>query len=200
MTGPEASREFEMAAGGNASAIETLLLRHLPHLERYLGKHVGARVAGQESIADLVQSVCREALERAADERLELRGDEEFRSWLYRAAMLKILNRHRFWRAGRREVERNRPLADVRDDTPTRQLVGSDPTPSSQAIRSEEIDRFAAAFGQLEPDQQAIILLAHVEGLPHDEIGQRLQISPAHSRTRLSRALSRLATLATAPK
>jgi len=187
----------EAAIHGDAAAIEALLVQHLPHLQRYLGKNVGKLVAGKESLSDLVQSVCREALERAADGRFELRGEGEFVQWLYKAAMMKILNRHRYWSAGRRdagEVPIGEDRTEGGDGVP---VPGTDPTPSEGAIRTEELDAFATAFGQLDPEQQAILVLAHVEGLPHEAIGERLGISPAHSRTKLSRTLARLAKLAT---
>ncbi len=177
------------AGNGDAAAIEELLLRHLPHLRSYVRRQVGPLVAGKESLADLVQSVCREALERAADGRLEPRGEGEFVEWLHRAAMLKILNRHRYWSSGRRDE-----VVPLADDRPA-----ADRSPTEGAVAREELDRFAAAFARLDPDQQAIIVLAHVEGLPHRVIGERLGIDEAHSRTRLSRALARLAHLAAGP-
>ena len=194
---PRDKTMLDAAVHGDARAIEALLVEHLPHLQRYLGRNVGRLVAGKESLSDLVQSVCREALERAQDGRLELRGEGEFVQWLYKAAMMKILNRHRYWSAGRRdagEVPIGEDRTEGGDGVP---VAGQDPTPSEGAIHHEELDAFARAFGQLDAEQQAVLILAHVEGLPHEEIGERLGVSAAHSRTKLSRALARLAKLAT---
>jgi RNA polymerase sigma-70 factor (ECF subfamily) len=188
------SRALTAASQGDVAAIDDLLAQHLPDVYRFLQRRAGPRVRGEESISDLVQSVCREVLEHAADGRLKLVGEGPFRQWLYRAATMKLLNRHRYWKAERRDPER---LAHLPSEAGRDPLPGSTPSPSEQAVDDEHAERMAEAFGRLTDDQRTIIMLAHVEQVPHDEIGERLGISPAHSRTRLSRALARLATLAT---
>ena len=56
--------------------MEALLERLLPDLQRYVKRNVGDLLAAKESSSDLVQSVCRELLERLGSERFEYRGKD----------------------------------------------------------------------------------------------------------------------------
>lgn len=188
------ARLVESASGGDAGAAEQLLERYWPDLERYLARRAGGVRGAVESGSDLAQSVCREVLAHLRDQRLRFQGEAEFRRWLFNAAALKLAEKRRYWgadmRAGGRELQ-----ADSADDARERFFL-SLCTPSADAMRREELARLRTAFDALEPDQREIIALSHFEGLPHATIAERLRISEAHSRVRLSRALARLATLA----
>jgi RNA polymerase sigma factor (sigma-70 family) len=59
----------------------------------------------------------------------------------------------------------------------------------------EELERIEAAFGQLSEDQQQVILLSRIVGLPHSAVAEELGRTPAATRSLLSRGLSRLAVL-----
>lgn len=199
MTDESASADPALVAraqAGDAAAIDALLARHVPHLRRYLAKNAAGIVDGRESMSDLVQSVCREAVARLGDGRFEVRGDGEFRMWLYGAAMLKVRNRQRYWNAEARDRARLHS-GSTTSDAGVANAAAGEPSPSDAAIEREESQRLARAFDRLEPEQQAIVLWSHVDGLTHEAIAERLGITPAHSRTKLSRALARLATLAT---
>lgn len=191
MSAIDPSDPLSAASRGDAGAIDALLARHLPGVRRFVARQAGAAVASNESISDLVQSTCREVLERAKDGRFELKTEEAFRDFLYRAALMKVLNRHRFWNAERREAARKEDLADEAV------AAAEGPSPSRSAEVNEELERFAHSFARLDDGQRALVVMAHVEGLSHREIGERLGLSEAHSRTKLSRALARLARLAT---
>ena len=60
---PEAEL-VERATTGDREAVEQLLARHLPRLERYVRLRAGALLRS-EGVSDLVQSTCRELLEKA---------------------------------------------------------------------------------------------------------------------------------------
>ena len=199
MTSPT-SDLVTQASQGDARAVEELLTRYLPDLVSYVGRHAAELVTRRESSDDLALSVCREALECLRSGRFHYQGEGPFRQWLYRAAVMKLMTRHRHWRAERRD-----PAREVERRAPASQTGGArldvhepfhERTPSLDAIQSEELARFQQAFAQLSPRHQAVIELHHVEGLTHAEIGARLEISEANSRVLLSRALSRLATRA----
>lgn len=193
----EGTRELvERASRGEDGAVEDLLGRYLPGLERYVARHASPLVRAQESAGDLALSVCREVLESLRCGSFRYQGEEAFRQWLFRAAAMKLATRHRHWRALRRDPGRLR-AAGV-DDGSRPALAGEphdDRTPSLDAVRSEELARFQASFAELPDRYQQAILLHHVESLGHAEIGARLGISEANSRMLLSRALARLARL-----
>lgn len=183
----------DRASRGDVPALDSLLERYLPEVEHFLRGRASPQLLARESGADLAQSVCREALERLADERLELRGAAAFKQWLYRAAELKLKNRWRYWQAEKRAADREQGLLD---DEGERALYRSIFSPSREAIRREEIERFHRALEQLEEQPRQAIALFHLKGCSHAEIAKQLGISESYSRTLLARGLARLSKLA----
>jgi RNA polymerase sigma-70 factor (ECF subfamily) len=175
--------------------VQALLERYAPDLERYVARHAGGLVRARESSSDLAQSVCREVLERLADGRFRYAGEAAFRQWLYRAAVMKMLQRHRHWQAERRDPAREVGRGPVTEEHGLSALAAG-ATPSEDAIRIEELERFREAFERLAERDQDLIRLHHAEGRTHAEIAAELGISEASSRMALSRALARLAKLA----
>lgn len=190
---PQASDEWiRRASTGDDAAVEHLLVRYLPDLVEYLDRHAAHWLRQRESAADLAQSVCREVLVRVRTGRFSFQGEPQFRQWLYRAAVIKLMERAR--RGG----------ADKRDPAHEQRHVGSDSsfapnavrldtTPSEVAVFHEELARFHAAFAALPARSREVISLKLVDGLAHREIGERLGASEAHSRVMLARALAQLA-------
>lgn len=191
----------DSASRGDAGAVDELLTRLLPDLRRYLAHNAGALVDAKESSSDLAQSVCREVLERWAGERLEYRGEAEFRQWVFNAALFKLRARRRFYLAAKRDAGRERGAGDVGPGSASGSgsdtgLLGVDAaTPSELAEFNEDVERLRAALAKLPENYSRVIHLAHVDGLSHKDIATRLGISEANSRMLLSRALARLATL-----
>lgn len=181
---------------GDPEAVPALLERYLDDLHAYMGRHAGAALQNKETPGDLVQSVCREVLEGVQRGAFEYRGEAQFRQWLYQAALHKIQRKARFFGADRRDQDRELPiesLADSRGELP----LASSRTPSRAAAGREQKERFLDALRQLPDDQRQVVEWAHLEGLPHKEIARRLGVSEANSRMILSRALARLAKVAT---
>lgn len=180
-------------SNGDYAALEDLLEDSLPPLEAYLRRRAGRLVQAKESVADLVQSVCRETLERVADGRLELHGEEEFRHWLFQAALWKLQNRQDFWAAGKRDVRRElRSDRAQTDRSQAEALFFSVTTPSHLAVREEHLELLDQALEQMPQQLREVLVMARIEGCSHGEIAERLQISETHSRTLLFRALARL--------
>jgi RNA polymerase sigma-70 factor (ECF subfamily) len=126
--------------------------------------------------------------------RFQFQGEAAFREWLYRAAPMKLVDRHRRWTAQQRDVGRERPLTPPGDQSGESffQPVAEGGSPSEAAVQNEEFGRFEAAYAQLPERQREILRLHHVEGLPHGDIAARLGLSEANSRMLLSRALARI--------
>ncbi|MCC6781318.1 MAG: sigma-70 family RNA polymerase sigma factor [Planctomycetes bacterium] len=188
---------LDLAGSGDRGAIQDLLGRYAGDLEGYVRCHASDELAMKESSSDLVQSVCREVLEDAARGTFKYRGEAQFRSWLYQATLHKIQMKARYWRAKRREVGREEPVLDASGSTDERFLDLR--TPSLSAELQEERQRLLATLEQLGPEQRQLIEWAHFEGLSHRQIAERLGITEAHSRVLLSRALARLARIASGP-
>ncbi len=185
------------ASGGDPAAFEALLERHLGGLRAFVARNAGALPRAKESQADLVQSVCREVLQDAG--RFEYLGEEAFRQWLYNAALRKILDRRRYWRAERRDVGREEAVvvsAEARPSAFTPQelqrISTGISTPSGAAMVREEAERLGLALGRLTDGDRSVIRLIYVEELTHAQAAERLGCSEVASRKMLSRALMRL--------
>jgi RNA polymerase sigma-70 factor (ECF subfamily) len=191
------------ASQGDDVAIERLLDDHLPALRGYIARRAGALVRERESASDLAQSVCREALERVRAGRFDYQGPAAFKQWLYRAAVMKMMMRHRHWQAAKRDAGRE-VAPPAPDDSLAPSLenvaVAGGFSPSEVAMRQEDLERFERAFAELPERYKEVVVLHHVEALSHAEIAERLETTDANSRMLLSRALGRLATLLTTPE
>jgi len=194
-------RKFvEDASRGDAGAVEALVEHYLPDLERFVARRAGAALLAKESSSDIVQSICREVFQRLATDRFEYHGEREFKQWLYGAALLKLAERARHWRAERRDAARELAPGSACDSgLPAAREPTASATPSASAIRHEDAQRVRAAITGLPEPYRGIVELAYIEGLSHKEIATRLSISETNSRVLLSRAVARLALLRARP-
>lgn len=184
------------AAAGDRPAIDALLARFLPGLQQFLAREAGALVRAKESVSDLAQSVCREVLERLRDERFEYHGEAQFVRWLQQAAVHKLQNRHRFYRAEKRDA--GREIAPVAGDGSgtgggLADVPAGSGTPSQAAADREQGAELAMALAKLPERDRQVIQLCHFEGRSHEDVATVLGITPSHSRVLLARALARLA-------
>ncbi|MCC7010980.1 MAG: sigma-70 family RNA polymerase sigma factor [Planctomycetes bacterium] len=182
---------IQRASGGDVVAVDELLERHLPGLRSYVKKNISPALLAKESSSDVVQSVCREVLQGM--ERFEYQGEAAFRSWLYQAALRKIIDRHRYYKAEKRDAgrEMTRPSATM-SEADFAVLASSMHSPSRDAVMQEEITRLERAFAKLSSGDQQVIRMVYIEGLSHAQVAERLGMTEVNSRKQLSRALARL--------
>jgi len=185
------------AAEGDAGAQDELMRQHLPGLRAFVRMRLGARLRSRETSMDLVQSVCGEVLRDIQD--FEYRGQGSFRHWLYGCAENKLRKLDRFWKRQRRDPQREERLDGGDEATLVLKELGDFCTPSRDAMAREELERIETAFGELSEDQQQVILLSRVVGLPHAAVAKELGRTPTATRSLLSRALARLAVLLESP-
>jgi len=190
-------RVIEKAVAGDREARNDLLQRHLPTLRAFVRLHLGQSIRSRETSMDLVNSVCCDAL--LALPRFEYRGPNSFRNWLLRQAENKIRDRARYWtrerRTARREAGSVPTLLNQADDSDRLSQLKTFSTPSRHASAREELSRAEAAFRALPPDYCEVIILSRVLALPHAAVAKEMGRTPAATRTLLSRALARMATL-----
>jgi len=197
MSAPEAmppDTVIARAAAGDRKALGELLVRNMPQLEAYLRLQAGAAIRGKESLSDLVQSVCVEALADLSG--FEFRGEPQFRHWLCKHALHKVVNKHEYYKAQKRDIARevhHAPAADsgaVAD--PLLQCYATMCTPSRLASGREQLRAFEAAFDELPDDYREAITLQRIVGLDYPEIAASMQRSEGAVRNLVYRGLARL--------
>ena len=179
----------ERASRGDGLAVEALLERYLPGLEAFVRLRQGRMLRAKESSADLVQSVCREVLQHL--DRYQYRGEAQFKHWLYTTALRKIADRRDYYRAERRDAEKEASPSAASERLA---FYGTLCTPSQEVAARETMARIEAAFDALSEPDRSVILMARMVGLSHAEIAEELGKNEGAVRTMLSRALARLAT------
>ncbi|MCA8978165.1 MAG: sigma-70 family RNA polymerase sigma factor [Planctomycetes bacterium] len=176
-----------------APDFERLLDQNLPALRAFVRLRTSSKLRQLESHVDLVQSVCREALQ--ARHGLEYRGDTEFRNWLFTFAKRKLVERDRYWNSGKRDIKRKvdeRPAADGDRDWNLVDQYATFTTPSMHARSKEELERVEAAFDRLTEEQREVLTLVRVGGLSHADAAAVMGCTEENSRQLLRRALVRL--------
>ena len=191
MDGPS-KHLVDSARNGSVVAVDQLLERHLEDLRIYVRLRCGPLVRAQESASDLVQSVCREILERLGD--FEYRGEPAFRGWLFRVAERLIVDRARYYQRDRRDVARQQPQSPAGHSSQNlARSYATMLTPSRLLISDEDVRRIEAAFDRLPDRYREAILLSRVAGLSYADVAGALQCKPHYARTLLHRAVARLA-------
>lgn len=177
------------AQAGDRAAVETLLERHLPALEAYVRLRVGHAFGAREGTSDVVQSTCRDLLERFDGFRHG--GEQAFRHWLYATAARKIADRFAYHGAQRREA--GRELAPEAASGALAAAFADLASPSQAAIGGELVERLQAAFAALGEDEREVVLLSRVARLSRAEVAASMGKSENAVRNLLHRTLIRLA-------
>lgn len=191
---PENERLIRSASQGDGLALETLFQRHISGLRTFLRLRMGPQLRARESASDLAQSVCREVLEHI--DRFQHGGEAEFRNWLYKEGLRKMMNRMEFYSAQKRDIGREVHVGtggENEDDNTLSQLYRTLHTPSAEVVAREGAERLQLAFDRLPEDQREVIILSKMIGLPHKRIAEEMGRSEAATRALLHRALVTLA-------
>ena len=188
----EFETRIQAAAAGDRAAYDSLFANNLPALVAFLRAKVGSELAGRESIRDIAQSVCREVL-RDLD-RLEFRGEEQFRAYLFLQATRKVVDRHRYHTQEMRDAARLQPLPAEGDEAGPLGVHGG-ATPSRAAGAKEELTRVEQALQLLPEAQRDAVLLSRLAGVGYAEIAAQKGITEAAVRGLVARGLARLAGL-----
>ena len=165
---------------------------HLPAFRAFVRLRMGELLRAKESGTDIVQSVFREVLEELAD--FEWKGDAAFRQWLFQRGMGKILNRHKYYKAARRDAALEARAGGLsQDESRLANCYATVCSPSSAAMDRKDLRRLEKAFDALSDDHREAILLARIVGLSGREVAEQMGRTESAVRMLLSRALSRLA-------
>jgi RNA polymerase sigma-70 factor (ECF subfamily) len=163
------------AREGDRSAFEELVVA--TYADMYT---LAYRLTGDEEDA---RDVIQEAYLRAYRGLERFRGDARFTTWMYRiTANCAATYMGRRSRTRHDTLDADAPVIDPRPEH----------DPELRAAAGDELDRVAAALGDLPPRLRAVIVLRDVYDLPHEAIAAELGITEAAAKVRLHRARRRL--------
>lgn len=192
----ETDRLLDDARTGEASAVDRLLGEFREPLRKVIGMRLDPAIARRVDASDIVQDVLLEANQRLTDYLKQ--PDMPFHLWLRHLAQDRIIDTHRRHRlAQRRSIDREQPLArpalaDESSQMLVAQLIDTERTPASEAIRRELQRRIDSAIDQLSEDDREIVLMRHQEALSNQDVAEALKLTEAAASMRYLRALRRL--------
>jgi len=167
--------------------LRDLLQQNLPHLEHFVRRKMQRTLRDQESVTDLVVSVCGDLL--AENVPFEYRGDAAFHGWLQVVVANKIRSR---LRTGARQ-KRQHTVCPATTPAEIEALVVDGETPSQHAVLHEDLGLLDRALARLPEPQRDLIVRAHLRGESRQDMATRLGTNATSLRKMLMRAMVRLA-------
>ncbi|HEX7377257.1 MAG TPA: sigma-70 family RNA polymerase sigma factor [Pirellulales bacterium] len=186
----EIEQDFRVVAGrGDSSKARGELFEQFrQYLSLVAYRELDPRLRRKVGASDLVQQTFL-AAERGFG-RFRGQTERELAAWLTRILKNRARREYRrFRRAAKRDVRRERALADFAGAAAMPRDVE---TPSRQLRAAEEADQLAAALSRLPDDYQTVIQLRNTEGKSFEEIGALTGRSAEASRKVWVRAIDRL--------
>ena len=171
---------LERARAGDRVALESLIARYLPRLQRWASGRLPAWARDMAETQDLVQEALFQTFKRI--ERFEPRGEGALHAYLRQAILNRI--REELRRAKRRPARSELDSA-AEDDARS---------PLAAAIGQEAIDRYERALARLRPEDRELVVARIELGYTNQEIADLLDKPTANAaRMATERAVVRLA-------
>ena len=195
MNCPDTNELLRRAAGGEATALESLFARYRDRLGRMVRVRMDPRLRARVDPSDVVQETF-----AAASKKLPQYMTNQpiaFYPWLRQIAWERLVHLHdRHVRAARRSVTREGlvrlPTPDQSSVALADRLVGDMTSPSNAAVREELRERVRDALDQLSEIDQEVLMQRYLEQLSSQEIAEGLGISENAVNKRHVRALMRM--------
>jgi RNA polymerase sigma-70 factor (ECF subfamily) len=174
------------------------LQQYRPYLYLLARSHIGTRHQAKIDASDIVQQTLLDAHQKQT----QFRGgtEAEWMAWLKQILANNLADAVRGLARAKRDVSRERSLDEQIGDSFSRVegwLAASQPSPSQQAVRSEELLCLAEVLTSLPQPQREAIVLHHLQGLPLADVAAQLEKTPAAVAGLLHRGLKRLRELMT---
>src|SRR6478752_2788368 len=194
---PKAEELFMSARGGSGSCLGQLLALYTNYLKLLVAAQLDTRLRARVSPSDIVQESFFEAHRDFGDFRGNSIG--EFVTWLRRIVVnniLRVVEQHVL--AEKRDVRREVSLEEIgrRLEKSTVRLetflAEQAESPSGCAVRREDEILLADTLATMPADYRDVIVLRHIEGLPFEEVAQRMDRSAGAVRMLWLRALKRM--------
>jgi RNA polymerase sigma factor (sigma-70 family) len=170
---------LERARAGDRAALELLVARYLPRLQRWASGRLPHWARDLAETQDLVQETLVQTFQRI--EKFDYRGDGALQAYLRQAILNRIRDELR--RAKRR------PLRTELDS----QAEGNARSPLEEAIGQEAIERYEQALARLRPEDRELVVARIEMGHTYQEIADLLDKPTANAaRMAAERAVIRL--------
>ncbi len=188
---------FTAAREGSRASLGQLLTLYTNYLKLLVSTQLDNRLRKRVSMSDIVQETFFEA-HRDFD---QFRGQStaEFVAWLRKIVVnniLRVVEQHLL--TEKRDVRREVSLAEMgrrleQSTVRLESLLTEQATsPSGCAVQREQEVLLADALAELPADYRDVIVLRHIEGLPFEEVGERMKRSSGAVRMLWLRALNAL--------
>jgi len=158
---------LERARAGDRSALELLVARYLPRLQRWASGRLPRWARDLADTQDLVQETVFQTFQRI--ERFDSRGEGALQAYLRQAILNRIRDELR--RANRR------PLRTELDS----QAEGNARSPLEEAIGQESIERYEQALARLRPEDRELVVARIELGHTYQEIADLLEKPTANA-------------------
>ena len=184
----------DRAREGDAEALGALYRMYEKRLEIAVRRRMSLRMRGRMEPSDLIQSVWKDALKDVAD--FDYRGPDSFFRWMLSRIIHKIQDKGRYLAAGKRDLDRERPLARPEDSGgEAAALPSRDPTPSRVAMNGEDLNRLLGFLDRLPDAQRQALVLRMRDDLEFQRIGEIMGRSADAVRKLYARAVKRVGEL-----
>lgn len=174
-----------MPHGAEGNDLDEWFAANLPRIRAFVERQLGGRVRSLETSSDVVQSAVREVLAQLA--RGVPLATTGLRWRIYRQAVRKIIDKHRYY-----EADKRMPQGGLRSGSRFTGLASPDTGPLGAVVASENLQRLAIALQRLPQHYRDAVTWTYVDGLTHAEVGRRLGRSEDASKMLLMRAMVRL--------
>lgn len=165
-----------VSAGGDGAAFAMLVSRYRARLIGLARRMLGGSI-------DEAEDVAQEVFVAAYHARGRYRHGEPFRSWLYRIAVNRCIDRQR--------ARGRRPETRALDSTPG-ELVDPGEGPLDALLGDERDVRVQNAVDALPAKHRAVFLLRHLDDLSYEEIAAATELPIGTVKTHLFRARAQL--------
>ena len=170
---------LQRAKNGDRKALDALMSRYRPRLERWAGGRLPAYARSLLDTGDLVQETLVRALEGL--DQIEVRGPGVFQAYVRQALLNRIRDQVRW--------ARRRPSVEMPESVEDRT-----PSPLELAIGSDVLDRYERALVELSEVERRLLHLRVELDFGYEEIAAIMEgSSPDAARMATRRALRKLA-------
>jgi RNA polymerase sigma-70 factor (ECF subfamily) len=193
MTEQERANQVQLAAGGDADALQRLIVHYHEPLHATVAKAIGDALRPYLEPDDVLQEAYATAFKKVAD--CDFDGPGAFYKWLERIALNQVRtderDRRRQKRDPAREANAPMPAATSYPDL-LAHVAGTDTTPSRRLAKQEATAAVLASLARLTDDQRTVIRMRIVESRPAAEVAQTLGKTEAAVHMLTHRALKDL--------